>query len=256
MVEPPRFRAAVRYIGHATVVVDLGGVKLLTDPLLRTRVAHLRRTAKVDPRALRGVDAVLISHLHYDHLDLPSLQRLGREMPVVAPHGAGALIRRKAGVAEVTEMRAGEQIEIGAVTVRATRAEHDTGRLPFGIRAEPLGYVIEGGDRSVYFAGDTDVFAGMADLAPIDVALLPIWGWGPSMGPGHMDPSRAAQAAALLGAGIAIPIHWGTYYPIHLGLQGPPAFLTTPPALFERAVREKAPATEVRVLRPGEETAI
>ncbi len=89
MVEPPPFRAAVRYVGHATVVVDLGGVRLLTDPLLRNRVAHLRRAAKVDPAALRGVDAVLISHLHYDHLDLPSLQRLGREMPVVAPHGAG-----------------------------------------------------------------------------------------------------------------------------------------------------------------------
>ena len=153
-------------------------------------------------------------------------------------------------------MRAGEQIEIGAVTVRATRAEHDTGRLPFGIRAEPLGYVIEGGGRSVYFAGDTDVFDGMADLAPVDVALLPIWGWGPTMGPGHMDPGRAAEAAALLGARLAIPIHWGTYYPIHLGLQGPPDFLETPPALFEQAIREHAPATEVRVLRPGEATAI
>ena len=94
-------RAAIEYVGHATVLVDLDGVRLLTDPLLRNRVAHLRRAAKVDAGALRGVDAVLISHLHYDHLDLPSLQRLGREMPVVAPHGAGALIRRKAAVKNV-----------------------------------------------------------------------------------------------------------------------------------------------------------
>jgi len=255
VVVPPA-RATVQYVGHATVLVDLDGVRLLTDPLLRSRVAHLRRAAKVDAGALRGVDAVLISHLHYDHLDLPSLQRLGRDMPVVAPHGAGALIRRKAGVKSVVELRPGEQIEIGALTVRATRAEHDTGRLPFGAQAEPLGYVIEGGDRTVYFAGDTDVFAGMADLAPVDVALLPIWGWGPAMGPGHMDPTRAAQAASLLGARIAIPIHWGTYYPIHLGLQGPPDFLKTPPALFEQAIREHTPGTEVRVLRPGEATAI
>jgi L-ascorbate metabolism protein UlaG (beta-lactamase superfamily) len=243
-------------VGHATVLVDLGGVRLLTDPLLRSRIAHLRRAGKVDPGALRGVDAVLISHLHYDHLDLPSLQRLGREMPVIAPHGAGALIRRKGGATNVVEMRAGEQIEIGALTVRATRAEHDTGRLPFGIRAEPLGYVIEGGGRSVYFAGDTDLFDEMADLAPVAVALLPIWGWGPTLGPGHMDPTRAAQAAALLGARLAIPIHWGAYYPIHLGLQGPPAFLETPPALFEREAQAHAPATEVRVLKPGEETLI
>ncbi len=249
-------RASVRYVGHATVLVDLAGVKLLTDPLLRSRVAHLRRAGKVDPGVLRGVDAVLISHLHYDHLDMASLQRLGRDMPVVAPHGAGALIRRKAGVANVLEMRPGEQIEIGAVTVRATRAQHDPGRLPFGVRAEPLGYVMEGDNRTVYFAGDTDVFAGMADLAPVDVALLPIWGWGPTMGPGHMDPVRAAEAAGLVGARVAIPVHWGTYYPIHLGLKGQPDFLKTPASQFEQAIRDHAPSTEVRVLQPGEETAI
>lgn len=246
----------IRYVGHGTVRVDLNGVRLLTDPLLRTRVAHLRRAGKVDATALRDVDAVLISHLHYDHLDLPSLQRLGRELPVVAPRGAGALIKRKGGSKRVIEMRPGERIEIGALTIRATHAEHDTGRLPFGVRAEPLGYVIEGGGCSVYFAGDTDVFAGMADLAPVDVALLPIWGWGPTMGPGHMDPTRAARAAALLCARLAIPIHWGTYYPIHLGLQGRPAFLETPSALFQQEAHAHAPATEVRVLRPGEETAI
>ena len=95
--------------------------------------------------------------------------------------------------------------------------------------------MVEGAGRSVYFAGDTDVFAGMAELAPVDVALLPIWGWGPTMGPGHMDPDRAAEAAALLEARLAIPIHWGTYYPVHLGLRGPPAFLQTPPPLFEQA---------------------
>ncbi len=254
MTDPSR--AAIQYVGHGTVLIDLGGVRLLTDPLLRNRVAHLRRAAKVDPGALRGVDAVLISHLHYDHLDLPSLEKLGREMPVVAPRGAGALIRRKAGVKNVLELAAGEEITIGAVRVRATRADHDTGRLPLGTQADPLGYVIEGDGRSVYFAGDTDLFDEMAAIAPVDVALLPIWGWGPTMGPGHMDPTRAAQAAALLRARTAIPIHWGTYYPIHLGMQGPPDFLETPPSLFEQAVEECAPETSVRVLAPGEQTAI
>ena len=89
--------ASVRFVGHATVLVDLAGVRILTDPLLRARVAHLRRKSKVDSRSLRGVDAVLISDLHYDHLDLPSLQKLGRELPIVAPRGAGTLIRRKTG---------------------------------------------------------------------------------------------------------------------------------------------------------------
>jgi L-ascorbate metabolism protein UlaG (beta-lactamase superfamily) len=254
MTEPPP--SSIRYVGHATVLLDIAGVKLLTDPLLRARVTHLRRAGKVDPSHLRGVDAVLISHLHYDHLDMSSLQRLGREMPVVAPHGAGALIRRKAAITTVTEMRVGDEIEIGALRVRATAASHDTGRLPFGVRADPLGYLVEGGGHTVYFAGDTDLFEEMGELAPVDVALLPIWGWGPSMGPGHMDPVRAAQAAALLRARLAIPIHWGTYYPIHLGVRGQPGFLQTPPTVFEEALKEYAPETEPCVLKPGEATPI
>jgi L-ascorbate metabolism protein UlaG (beta-lactamase superfamily) len=249
-------RAALRYVGHATVLIELNGVRLLTDPLLRGRVAHLRRATAIETSPLRDLDAVLISHLHFDHLDLASLRHIGQEMLVVAPHGAGSLIRRKSGVANVLELRAGQQIEIGAVTVRATHAEHDPGRLPFGVRAQPLGYVIEGAGRSVYFAGDTDLFDRMADLAPVDAALLPIWGWGPSLGTGHMDPQRAAQAAGLLRARLAIPIHWGTYYPIHLGLRHHPAFLEAPPAVFEREAQIYAPATAVRVLRPGEETEI
>jgi len=248
--------ASLRYVGHATVLVHLGGVRLLTDPLLRRRVTHLRRAAEVDEDALRGLDAVLISHLHYDHLDLPSLRRLAREVPVVVPRGAGGLIRRKGAVRKVVELREGEQLEIGSVTVHATHAAHDTGRLPFGVKAEPLGFLIEGDGRSVYFAGDTDLFDRMAELGPVDVALLPIWGWGPTIGPGHLDPVRAARAAALLRARLTIPIHWGTYYPFHLGLRGPPAFLDTPPAFFARALREYAPATELRVLRPGESTTI
>src|SRR4029079_15268460 len=104
-----RMSASIAYVGHGTVLIDIEGVRLLTDPLLRNRVTHLRRAAKVDAAALRGIDAVLISHLHYDHLDMPSLQRLGRDLPVVAPKGAGALIRRQAGSTNVTEMRAGEE---------------------------------------------------------------------------------------------------------------------------------------------------
>jgi len=82
--------------------------------------------------------------------------------------------------------------------------------------------------------------------------LIPIWGWGPGLGAGHLDPKRAAEAVALVRPGLVVPIHWGTYFPIHLGLRGAPAFVELPPAEFVTAVQETAPGVPVRVLRPGE----
>lgn len=242
--------ARIEYVGHATVVVDLDGVRLLTDPLLRNRVAHLRRAAPVDAKALRGIDAVLISHAHYDHLDLPSLEKLGKKLPVIVPRGLGGLLRKRR-FETVIEVEQQESIHIGAVEVRAVPAEHDGGRGPFGASAEALGYVVTG-SRSVYFAGDTDLFDGMGDLGPVDVGLVPIWGWGPGLGAGHLDPARAAEAVALLRPGLVVPIHWGTYFPIHLGLRGAPDFVDLPPAEFVAAVEKIAPDVSVRVLRPGQ----
>src|SRR5207247_234997 len=171
--------ARIVYVGHATVLVELDGVRLLTDPLLRSRVLHLRRVGTVDVAALHGVDAVLISHIHLDHLDISSLVRLGRDVPLVVPRGARKLLQRK-GFRSVTELADGEELRIGPLVVRGTPAFHDPRRWPLGTRAEPMGHVIEG-TRSVYFAGDTDVFEGISALAPIDIALVPIWGWGPSL---------------------------------------------------------------------------
>jgi L-ascorbate metabolism protein UlaG (beta-lactamase superfamily) len=240
----------IEYVGHSTVVIDLDGVRLLTDPLLRNRVAHLRRAVPVDAKALRGVDAVLVSHAHYDHLDLPSLEKLGKKLPIVLPRPLGGLLRKKR-FESVLEVTRGESVRIGELEVRAVPAEHDGGRGPFGISAEPVGFVVSG-TKSVYFAGDTDLFDGMAELGPVDVALLPIWGWGPGLGKGHLDPKRAAEAAALLRPGVVVPIHWGTYFPIHLGLRRAPRFVELPPAEFVAAAATTAPGVQVRVLRPGE----
>jgi L-ascorbate metabolism protein UlaG (beta-lactamase superfamily) len=232
------------------LLIELGGVRLLTDPVLRPRVAHLRRHG-ARPEVPRDLDAVLISHLHHDHLDVPSLRLLPGRPRIVGPSGAGELLRR-AGF-EVEELERGQRTEIRGLRVQAVRADHSPERLPVrGPWAEPLGFVI--GERpSVYFAGDTDLFPEMAELAPVDVALLPVAGWGPRLGPGHMNVERAARAAALLEPRVAIPIHWGTLHPRHVR-RG--EWFSEPAAWFAAQVAAVAPEVEVLVLRPGESASV
>jgi L-ascorbate metabolism protein UlaG (beta-lactamase superfamily) len=239
------------WLGHATVLLELGGARLVTDPVLRDRVWHLRRQTPSPRRdAVAAIDAVLVSHLHLDHLDIPSLRRLGPETPVVVPRGAGRFLRRL-GFRRATELGAGERLDIRGVEIAAVRAIHDARRLPWGPVAEPIGFVISG-DRRVYFPGDTAVHDGMRALAgTLDVALLPVWGWGPTLGDGHMDPLGAARATALLRPRVVVPIHWGTFFPAGLArVRG--AALVEPPRLFERHAGELAPDVRVHVLAPGQ----
>ena len=246
----PARRARITWLGHSTVLVELDGTRVLTDPVLRDRVAHLRRTKAADAGMLYALDGVLVSHLHYDHLDFPSLERLGRSVPVVVPRGAGRLLRRRR-FEQVVELGSGEEVRLGDLVVRATHAEHEGGRGFLGTEVAALGYLMRG-SHQIYFAGDTDLFEGMATLAPrLDLVLLPIWGWGPSLGPGHLDPRRAAEALRLLQPRLAVPIHWGTYAPLGFGrLQT--AMLTDPVTEFRRHAAELAPEVEVRVLDLGE----
>ncbi len=243
-------RSVLTWIGHSTVLVDLDGVRVLTDPVLRDRVAHLRRRERVDPAQYANIDAVLVSHLHFDHLDVPSLERLGHGTQLVVPRGGGGLLRQR-GFRRVAEVEAGEEIQIGALTVCPTYARHKGTRLPFlGARALALGYTITGSCR-IYFAGDTELFDGMAEIGRgLDVALVPIWGWGPSAGRGHLDPRRAAEALQLLRPLLAVPIHWGTYAPLGFGrLQT--ALLADPLTAFRRHAAELAPQVDVHVLGLG-----
>lgn len=242
------------WLGHATVLLELGGVRLLTDPVLRRRIAHLRRHAPV-VTAPQRVDAVLLSHAHRDHLDLPTLRALDpHPRLIVAPRGVGRTLRRLTG-SDVRELAPGEAIEIGATRVVAVPAAHDARRSPLGPTSEALGFVAEHAGRRVYFAGDTEVFAGMAELGPLDAALLPIWGWGPSLGPGHMDPEQAVEALRLLAPRMAVPIHWGTLLPI--GLERRHGHLLRDPVqAFARGAAERCPGVRVAVLQPGEDVGL
>ncbi|KUL33981.1 hypothetical protein ADL22_31495 [Streptomyces sp. NRRL F-4489] len=261
----------VTWWGHATVTVEDRGVRVLTDPLFTARLAHLRRRrgALPPPEAARA-DAVLISHLHADHLHPASLARLAPGTRLVVPYGATAAVpglRRVAAARglPVTELRPGEECRLarlgplgggsagdapgGGLVVRAVRAVHDGRRLPYGPHRVPaLGYVVQGSART-YFAGDTGLFPGLAaEVGPCDVALLPVGGWGPFLGPGHLDARRAALAAARLAPCSAVPVHYGTYWPIGLDAVRPHEF-HAPGQEFERQAALLAP--EVTVHRPG-----
>ncbi len=245
------------FVGHSTVLIELDGVRLLTDPLLRHRVAHLRRLGgAVDEQLYREVDAALISHLHWDHLDLPSLRLLDPATRLIVPRGAARLLR-SLGLRHVVELGVGEAHAIGPVEVVATPANHSGFRPPLGPRGEALGFLVRGSQR-IYFAGDTDLFPEMADLGrlgALDVALLPVWGWGPTLGAGHLDPRRAAVALRMLRPRLAMPIHWGALCPFGMGWLRP-RFLAQPPRAFADHAARLAPAIDVTVVGPGQSLAL
>ncbi|MGH2879040.1 MAG: MBL fold metallo-hydrolase [Solirubrobacteraceae bacterium] len=242
----------IAFLGHASVLIELEGVRLLTDPLLRSRVAHLRRQAPPIPAgSFADVDVVLISHLHHDHLDLPSLRLLGRDTELVVPLGAGRWLRGR-GFTRVSELSVGDGLSMAGTQIVAVPAHHD-GRRAGGPAGETIGYLV-GERRVVYFAGDTELFPAMSKLAPsLDVALLPVAGWGPNLGPGHMGPLDAARALAAIQPRIAIPVHWGTLLPVGLARRHR-ARLGDPPRLFAEYAARLAPAVEVRILAPGQAT--
>ncbi|GGT03988.1 membrane protein [Streptomyces kurssanovii] len=215
----------VTWWGHATCTIEDSGVRVLTDPLFVRRLAHLRRRrGELPPPQAAVADVALVSHLHSDHLHLASLARLEPGTRLILPRGAarsvprlGRLVRRAA--LRVTEVGPGDEVRVGELLVRAVPAMHDGRRLPLGPHRSPaLGFVVSG-ESHTYFAGDTGLFDSMAEeVGPVDVALLPVGGWGPYLGHGHLDAGRAAQAAATLAPRAAVPVHYGTYWPI--GMDG------------------------------------
>ena len=247
----------VTWWGHATVEIRMDGARILTDPLLRRRIGPLHSRGHRPGRreaadSLSSVDAVLLSHLHHDHTDLPSVRRLGPRTTTVVPVGAEDLLTRHAR-GPVVGLAVGSHVPMGGVRIRATEARHE-GTRHRGHAAEAVGYVVSG-SRTVYFAGDTEVFAGMADVADatpggIDVALLPVSGWGLTLGSGHMDAAAAAQAVRLLRPRIAVPIHWGTLrIPVVWRLRR--KHLHGVAEHFAALVAEAAPSTTVVVPEPG-----
>ncbi|WP_233489481.1 MBL fold metallo-hydrolase [Blastococcus sp. TF02-09] len=257
-------RPGLHFLGHSTVRVELAGRTVLTDPLLTASVGPLRRVVPVpDPALWAGVDVVLLSHLHADHLHLRSLRMLPAGVRFVVPRGAGRWLRRR-GFRRVEELAPGETLADGALRITAVHAEHSGHRwgprFTGGPDACAVGHLLEGGGSTVYVSGDTALHDGMHLLGErgLDVAVLPVWGWGIDLGPGHLDPVQAAEAVARLRPRTAVPVHWGTLAPAGTTRLPTPLrarmrrLLVEPPLTFARAVAARGLPTDVVVARPGE----
>ena len=241
----------ITYLGHCTLLLEIGGLRFLTDPMLRMRIPLLRRHGPLpDVDLVDCLDAVLISHLHLDHANPASLRLLPHDCPVVAPAGARGILRRYR-LNDVREVSPGDSLRFGDVSITATPARHGGRRYPWGRQAGAVGYVIKN-SLEIYFAGDTGTFAGLADLSgSLDVALLPIWGGGSTLPDDHLSPEAAARALEVLRPRLAIPIHWGTFLPAGIW-RFVPHFLTNPPREFALKAGEYAPGVRTVILEPGE----
>lgn len=240
----------ITFLGHSTVLIEMEGTRLLTDPVLGHVLWSIRRRApSVAAHHLDQVDAVFISHGHFDHLDLKSLRALPGTPIVIVPAGLGRIVGRT-GLGEVHEMQAGERLRLGELELEMVPAAHGRRRSPRVTSSGALGCLVSG-HATVYFAGDTDVLPAWEGLAGrVDVALLPVGGWGLRLGRGHLDPEMAARAAAVLRPSVAVPIHWGTLSP--LGLHGVMGHrFHAPGPAFAEAVARLAPGVTVHVLAPG-----
>jgi L-ascorbate metabolism protein UlaG (beta-lactamase superfamily) len=246
----------VGFAGHSTTLVELDGIRVLSDPLFRSSLLHLQRHAPlVDLEEYGKPDVLLISHSHMDHLDKRSLKLIDKSARAIVPNDSAKLMR-SLGFKDVVGVSAGDEVEACGLKIRATHAAHHGSRMPWNAAAETLGFVVEG-SQSFYYAGDTDLFDEMSDLAVgLDLALIPVWGWGPKLGEGHLDPLRAAKAVELILPRVVVPVHWGGYLPAGMAKRRPD-LLVEPPRRFRRIVEESA-MTDARVelIEPGDQISI
>ena len=216
----PDDRLTVSWLGHATVLLNLHGAMVLTDPALEPRIGLGRGFAKLGPRrlvqpALRacelpGLDLVLLSHAHMDHTDLGTLAKLKVQTPVIVQSGNRDLVRR---FRSVNELAWGERTEIGGLRIESTEARHWGARMITDSHRGYGGYLIQKAGRTVLFAGDTaytDVLTKIGHRGPVDLAILPIGAYDPWIA-NHASPEQAWAMFKALGAEYVLPVHHSTF---------------------------------------------
>jgi L-ascorbate metabolism protein UlaG (beta-lactamase superfamily) len=217
------FRAT--WLGHSTVLLEMDGRRVLTDPVFADRISPVSFAgpkrfhpvpAKLDE--LPPLDVVLLSHDHYDHLCRTTMESLGRaEVPIVTALGVGEHLERFGVASErITELDWNESAEIGGVRFTATPAQHFSGRGPLSRnRTLWASWVVESERRKVFFSGDTGLTTQFEDIGrahgPFDLVMLEVGAYHPSWGTIHLGPENALTAFSMLGGGTLLPVHWGTF---------------------------------------------
>ena len=222
---PPSSGLRVTWLGHATALIDIDGARVLTDPVWSERVSPL---ARIGPRRffpppvalddLPPLDAVVVSHDHYDHLDMAAAIVLSRRgTPFVVPLGVGAHLEHWGVPGEqIVELDWEESRRIGTTTLTLTPARHFSGR---GLRDRDAtlwgSWVIAGPNHRVYYSGDTGDFDGFREIGaahgPFDVTLMSLASYGPTWPDVHMTPEELVRAHVALRGDVLVPVHWATF---------------------------------------------
>ena len=245
----------VTFINHATVLLEMDGMKILTDPVYSRSISYFLPRLKrpgIPFDELPQIDVILISHNHYDHMNLRTLRKLKQrhQSRIVVPRG-NAEYAFRCGFDRVDELHWWEALRFDEGTITCVPAKHFSGRKPWDRNTSAYGgYVVESNRKTVYFAGDTaydSFFTRLGATFSIDVALLPIgaykpYNWFSNI---HLNPGTAVQAFLDCKAKNLVPIHWGTFK-----ISDEP--MSEPPVLLRQEAEKAGISDRVHILENGE----
>lgn len=206
----PTVRNSVTFVGHSTMMYDLDGVKIITDPMLYNQIKHIRKNTPIIRGSIpRKFDLILITHFHMDHFHYPSLRLLDKSGWVVIPHGAKPRLLNL-GFENVIEIAPGDEIEFRGLKIAAYECNHDGRRFYTGPMRDTVSYLIQSSKNKIFSCGDT-AFTHNFDNIICDIAFMPIGCYTPvKLQSRHCSPEQSFKMFQAMKAKVFVPIHFGT----------------------------------------------